>query len=206
MSTDPIAALAIDLNKEAKHKRRTKPRTVITSEEAAKADDDQDEGPERATAFDRMELVASEYELDVNQLVPTVRNFLVEQIKMRPKPWSACGEQEQRYTYAAAEHAATELVRKIVEAIAASGRSEPIRALLTKFSHGDKIVLTAELKTFSEDEAVKAIIALHKAQGKHVLISAASVDDYRGNLGPSIDPDQADLDFEAEDGEGDAAD
>jgi hypothetical protein len=54
------------------------------------------------------------------------------------------------------------------------------------------------LKAFSEEETLAALIMLHKAQGKHVLISAASVDDYRGNLGPSIEPDEPALDFEAE--------
>jgi hypothetical protein len=157
-----------------------------------------DDGP-TLTAIERLELVATDYQLDIDQLVPTARDFLVEQLKMRPKPWSAMSEDEQRDLFAAAEHAATELVRKTVEGIAAGGRSEPIRCLLTKFNHTDKITLTAEVKAFSEEETVAAVLGLHKARGKHVLLFVASVDDYRGDLGPAIDPDEPDLDFAAGD-------
>ena len=151
------------------------------------------------TAIERMEGLATDYEVDVRSLVPDVRDFLLDQIKSRPKPWSATSKGEQHDVAAACEHAAVELVRKIVEAVAASGKNEPIRCLLVGYSDkGDDIKVDLKVKALSEPETVSAVIGLHKAKGKHVLLTVASVDDYRGDgREAELMEDEPPLDFEA---------
>lgn len=151
------------------------------------------------TAIDEMEAAATDYQIDERQLVPDVRDFLLEQIKRRPKPWSATSNAEQRDVAAACEHAAVELIRKVVEAAAANPASNPIRCLLIGYSDkGDDIKVDMKVKALSTEETTKAIVALHQAKGKHVLVTVASVDDYRGEgREPALDADEPDLNFEA---------
>lgn len=177
-------------------------------EAQANGDDIGTEGVEDyqpSPAIERMEQIASEFELDHKALVETARDFLIEQIKNRPKPWSAMLEAEQRDVASAAEHASVELVRKIVEAIAA-GEKQPIRCLLESYVEKDGIKLTLKVKTFNDEESLAAVLALHKARGKHVLVTAASVDDYRGGGDAKIDADAPQMDFEADAGDDDNTD
>lgn len=149
------------------------------------------------SAIERMEAIATETQLVLDSLVFDIRDFLLEQIKVRPKPWSATSEGEQRDVAAACEHAATELVRKAVEAIRADAR-DPIRALVTKVTLGDDIQITLKAKPFTPEESDAAVMGLHHAHGKHVLITVASADDYTGGQrDPEVDPDAPALDFEA---------
>jgi hypothetical protein len=151
------------------------------------------------TAIERMENLASDYEIATKALVPDVRDFLLDQIKARPKPWSATSQGEQRDVAAACEHAAVELVRKVVEAVAADSSRQPIRCLLVGYSDkADDIKVDLKVKALSEEEGVEAVVGLHRAKGKHVLVTVASVDDYRGD-GREAEtlPDQPDLSFEA---------
>ncbi len=145
-------------------------------------------------------------QFDPQQLVPGVRDFLLDIFKNRPKPWAAMTADEQTDLAAAATDIATECVRATVESIMSDGRAEPIRVLLTKFTHTDKIVISAEVKSFNEEETVAAVLGLHGARGKHMLLFKASVDDYRGDLGPTIDPDEPDLNFGHPDDDSDLAD
>lgn len=148
-------------------------------------------------AIDRMENLASEAVLNDKSLVFDARDFLLDQIKSRPKPWSATSNQEQRDVAAACEHAGRELVRKIVEAIAANGK-DPVRVLLTKVTLGDDIVIAGKVKVLGEDEEDQAVSLLHSARGKHVMLTVASVEDYSGNAREAeTDPDQPGLGFEA---------
>jgi hypothetical protein len=157
---------------------------------------DLSEGAHNASIV-RMENMAAEAVLDDKSLVYDVRDFLVDQIKARPKPWSGTSNAEQRDVVAACEHAGRELVRKIIEAIAADGK-EPIRVLLTKVTLGDDIVIAGKVKTFAEDEEDRAVALLHSARGKHVMLTIASVDDYSGNAREAVtDPDQHGMGFEA---------
>lgn len=152
---------------------------------------------QHTTAIERMENMATETQLDTRSMVFDVRDFLLSQIKARPKPWSATSQDEQRDVAAACEHASQELVRKIVEGIAADERTN-VRALLVKYDEGDDIKVTLKVKAFSPEETEAAIIGLHRARGKHVLITVASADDYKdGQREPEIDPDQPGLGFEA---------
>jgi predicted small metal-binding protein len=201
-----IAEAAVDLNEGAKAARRTrKPGNITEALEASrehfagKPEEERADLSEAAhdNAIGRMEAMATDAVLDDKALVWDVRDFLLDQIKSRPKPWSATSNGEQRDVAAACEHAGKELVRKIVETIAANGR-EPVRVLLTKVTLGDDIVIACKLKTMGADEEERAVALLHHARGKHVLLTPASADDYSDNQrGPDVDEDQRALGFEA---------
>jgi hypothetical protein len=153
---------------------------------------------EHQTAIDRMENLATDYELEGGAaLVASTTAFLLDQIKSRPKPFSACSQGEQRDVFAACEHAATELVRKIVEEVAANGK-EPVRALLESYSEKDGVKATIKIKAATEEEEESAILTLHRGRGKIILFTVATVEDY--NSKPAEDPsepDQQALGFEA---------
>lgn len=156
---------------------------------------------EHTTAIDRMENMVDELDLGTDELVFDVRDFLLETIKARPKPWSGTSQAEQRDVAAACEHAAKELVRKVAEAIASNG-VQSIRVLLTKVNMGTDIVISGKVKTFGEDEEDRAVLQLHRAIGKHVMLTRASADDYTGEgREAATDPDESDFGFEGEDGE-----
>lgn len=154
-------------------------------------------------ALDAMTNIADQLEIGTGEMVYDVRDFLLDTIKSRPKPWSATSQAEQRDVAAACEHAAREVIRKIVEAVAANG-TDPIRVLLTKVNAGgDDIVITGKVKFLDAEptERDKAILALHHGIGKHVMLTRATVDDYTGNgRDAETDPDEPDLNFEADAG------
>lgn len=181
---------------------------IVTSDPEWEASDEAmgfDAEGEHVTAIDRMEAMAAELELSTVELVTDVRDFLLDTIKARPKPWSATSQQEQRDVASACEHAGRELVRKIVEAVASSGPT-PVRMLVTKLAIGSDIVLTGKIKSYGEDEEDQAVKVLHHSIGKHVILNPASVDDYSGNgREAATDPDEPDFSFEAggeDDGDG----
>ena len=160
-----------------------------------------DAGGEHTTAIDRMEAMATDLVVNTDELVFDVRDFLLDTIKARPKPWSGTSQAEQRDVAAACEHAAKELVRKVAEAIASNG-VQSIRVLLTKVNMGTDIVISGKVKTFGEDEEDRAVLQLHRAIGKHVMLTRASADDYTGEgREAATDPDEPDFGFEGEDGE-----
>lgn len=156
-----------------------------------------------------MENIIEQTEISTGEMVFDVRDFLLSTIKARPKPWSGTSTAEQREVAAACEHAAKELVRKVVEAIAANG-SDSIRVLLTKVNAGgDDIVITGKVKFLDAEpsERDKSILSLHHAIGKHVMLTRASADDYTGNgRDADVDEDEPQMQFEAgsEDDEGEA--
>jgi hypothetical protein len=160
---------------------------------------------EHDTAIDRMEAMATDLVVNTDELVFDVRDFLLDTIKARPKPWSGTSQAEQRDVAAACEHAAKELVRKVAEAIASNG-VQSIRVLLTKVNMGTDIVISGKVKTFGEEEEDRAVLQLHRAIGKHVMLTRASADDYTGDgREAATDPDEPDFGFEgdADDGEED---
>jgi hypothetical protein len=170
----------------------------------AGAPEDRPEGwnaeEEHTTAVDRMFAMPGELELSRDEMVFDVRDFLLDTIKARPKPWSATSQAEQRDVAAACEHAGRELVRKIVEAVASNG-VDSIRVLLTKVNAGgEDIVLTGKVKFIDADPAEKdrAILSLHHAIGKFVMLTRASAEDYAGgDREAETDADEPDLNFEA---------
>lgn len=157
---------------------------------------------EHGTALERMELIADELEISTDEMVFDARDFLLDTIKARPKPWSGTSQAEQRDVAAACEHAARELVRKVVEAVASNG-VQSIRVLLTKVNMGTDIVISGKVKTFGEEEEDAAVLQLHRAIGKHVMLTRATADDYSGgDREAATDPDEPDFGFE---GDGDEA-
>lgn len=153
---------------------------------------------EHETAIDRMESIGDDLDLDTEELVADVRDFLLDTIKARPKPWSGTSQAEQRDVIASCEHNAKELVRGVVEAVAARG-VQPVRMLLTKVTMGNDTIITGKLKAYDEEEEDRAIKILHSSLQKHVMITAASVEDYQAE-GRDVDgdPDEPDLEFEAD--------
>lgn len=151
-------------------------------------------------AMDATRNITEALELDPGEMVYDIRDFLLEKIKHRPKPWSATSQQEQRDVAADCEEAAKELVRQVVEIVAARG-ADPIRVLLTKVNAGgDDIVITGKVKFLDAEptERDKAILSLHHAIGKHVMLTRATVDDYTGQgREAETEPDEPPLDFEA---------
>lgn len=152
---------------------------------------------QHSRAVDGMNNITEQMEISTGEMIYDVRDFLIDQIKARPKPWSSTSQAEQRDVAAACEHAAKEVVRKIVEAVAARGAS-PVRVLLTKVTLGSDMVIAGKVKTFSPEEENAAVDTLHKAIGKHVLLTVASADDYTGNgRDAQTDVDEPPLNFEA---------
>jgi hypothetical protein len=155
-------------------------------------------------AMETTRTITEQLELSAGELVFDVRDFLLDKIKHRPKPWSATSQAEQRDVAADCEHAAKELVRQVVEAVAARG-ADPIRVLLTKVNAGgDDIVITGKVKFLDAEptERDTSILALHHAIGKHVMLTRATVDDYSGGgREPETDPDEPGFGFEAGDEE-----
>lgn len=150
------------------------------------------------SAIGRMEAMGDELTLDAASLVAGVRDFLLDMIKARPKPWSATSTAEQRDVAAACEQVADGLIRKIVEVIRADGK-DPVRVLLEKVTlGGDAIQIAGKVKTYEAEEEDRAVMMLHHARGKHVLLTVASVDDYKGeHREAQVDEEEPELGFEA---------
>jgi len=153
---------------------------------------------DHTTAIGRMAAMVDELEIQTDEMVFDVRDFLLDTIKARPKPWSATSQAEQRDVAAACEHAAKELVRKVVEAVASNG-VQSIRVLLTKVNMGTDIVISGKVKTFGEEEEDRAVLQLHRAIGKHVMLTRATADDYSGEgREADTDPDEPNFGFEGD--------
>lgn len=158
---------------------------------------------EHTLAVDRMAKMADDLVLTDKSLVFDVRDFLLDVIKSRPKPWSGTSQAEQRDVAAACEHTAGELVRQIVEKVAThAAEVEPVRVLLTKVALGADIVVTGKVKVFDPDEVDEAVLTLHHAvnAGKFVMLTPAGIDDYKSDgREAETDPDEPGLEFEAGD-------
>lgn len=156
-----------------------------------------DEGEQPQPLIERLESAADAVEFDGDTLVFDARDAVLEFVKRMPKPWGITPFDQQQDIAAAAEQFGKDLVRKIVEAIASDGRTS-IRALLVKYDEGDDIKVTLKVKPFDEAESEAAIVGLHRARGKHVLITVASADDYAGERrDPDLQPDAPELSFDA---------
>lgn len=201
---DAFAALAVGLNEDAKASRKRKPKAdpvpeIVDDDPLGIGEDDEaldlSEGA-HTLAIERMENMATDAVFETRSLVFEARDFLLDQIKSRPKPWSGTSNAEQRDVASACEHAANELVRKMVEAIAANG-NVPIRALVKGVALGDEIKISLIAKPFGEEESDATVLALHRAHDKHVLITVASADDYKENARePATEPDQPEMAFD----------
>jgi hypothetical protein len=161
-------------------------------------DEEQDEH-EGQRVSDSLEFVAAEAPLDAKSLVADLRDAVLEVVKRLDKPWGLVPFDQQRDIAAGVEHTCTELVRRAVETIAADPARKPIRCLLVGYADkGDDIKVDLKVKAMGEEETSDAVLALHRAKGKHVMVTVASADDYRQvERGPELMADQPALGFEA---------
>lgn len=154
------------------------------------------------TALERMEAAASAVMLEAGRLVDGLQLAILEQIKLRPRPWKETSEDEQRDVIAACLHAAKELVRKtvetVVETVAGNGTGA-VRVLLTKINIGDDIVISGKVKVADPTNEDAAVTMLHHARGKHVLVMPASADDFHAGTEVRAEADEPPLNFEADD-------
>lgn len=217
-----LAATAMQLNEDAKASRRRKPKEADIPEkddaaelEQARAEqeaaleklgaavDDAENGyaenaeQQHTTAIDRMRNMGEEAVLSDRSLVFDVRDFLLDQIKSRPKPWSATSTMEQREIAAVCEENAETLIEKILNVIASRGEKS-VRVLLTKINIGDDIVIAGKVKMADPADEDEAVTALHHARGKMVILTPASLQDYKSvKREAETMPDQPDFPFEA---------
>lgn len=151
---------------------------------------------EISTAIER--LASKEFEAAIETLVGDTRDHIIDLYKSRPKPWGQMSNDEQQTLARAAEYQAGLIVKKIAEAIAEAKAGEnPVRAILEGYSEKDgNLKATLKIRTIDEDDAAKAVVSLHKAVGKMVLVSNASAEDYKGQRGDvDTDADQPNLEF-----------
>lgn len=164
-------------------------------------------GEETASpVVERLERFADDLEFDAGFLVEDARDFMLDLFKTRPKPWSSMPEEEQRDVAAAIEQAMVEFVRKVVETVRTDPHTQPIRALLVGYAEKDGINANLKIRAFTPEEEEAAVVGLHRARGKFVLVTVASVDDYRGGRDAETEPDQPGMEFEAGEPEFDEGD
>ena len=103
---------------------------------------------------------------------------------------------------AAAKNSADEVVRKLVEMIAARGQ-QPVRVLLKKITTADSMQIVGNVSLIGDEDPDAAVLMLNHAVGKHVMLTRATVDDYKQGADPEADADEPEIDFGAdgEDGE-----
>jgi hypothetical protein len=147
-------------------------------------------------AIARLEAIASETIPEGRALVRFAAGFMLDQIKHAPR-WDDLLEAQQRDLGATVQQNAVDLVGKIVEAVRANG-AEAIPALLESYSEKDGIKAVLKIKPEDDEQSLAAIIGLHRAQGKRVLIMVASAQDFDHDPGEiEIMPDEPGLGFDA---------
>ena len=202
---DQFAALAVGLNEDAKAERKAKaadPESEKPIEYAAEEPGEtfEDEHPGAVA----IETAAEEFDPEPGEIVEKLRDLCLTFCKQLDKPWHLLSEAQQRDLAAAIEHGCEEAVMHLVGIIAARGQ-QPVRVLLKKVALGEKIQITGEVHAFGESQDA-AVSLLHHAIGKHVMLTRATVDDYKGGGGEAeIDADEPQIDFEVEGDDADLA-
>lgn len=165
------------------------------ADEIAAGEAEQSSLEEAGPAFSPPEL---EFEVEPSQLVPDVRDAMLQRHKDMPKSWHKMNEAEQRDWAAAITQDAETIVRECFE-FAASGGENAIRCLLEGYSEKKAgLVVTMTVEAFGEGESSDAVLFLHRQRGKHVMLRAASIQDYKGDRDAEIQPDQTQIDWDAE--------
>jgi hypothetical protein len=131
-------------------------------------------------------------------VVRNATDWVIELFKHRPKPWDQLSQIEQRDLVAGIEGNVHELVRMVVEAIARTGR-DAVRCQFVGFTDkGDDIKAELKVKSYSREEAEQAVVQMHRARGKIVLVTVASADEFHDEANADrSEPDQPDLGFDA---------
>lgn len=168
----------------------------IATEKDIEAEMDQD--GVGGLAAKRIGLIASTAPMASGTLAGDLRDAMIDIYKTRPKPWPEMTQAEQQDIGRAFEYAARAFVVGISDEINSTGKENPVRAILESYQDKGDVRATLKVKTLGEDDANEAIMTLHRARGKMVLITIASADDYLGERDAlQTDPDQNGLQFEA---------
>ena len=164
----------------------------------AKKKDESTVGATTTLAAERIETIAETGELNVRTLAGDVRDMLIDMFKTRPKPWDQMTAAEQSDICKAIDYASREMVKGVVDEIRSEGAEAPVKAILEGYTDKGDIKATLKIKSAGSEDEANAIMSLHRARGKLVLITIASPEDYLGQRAePAIDPDQNPLKFEA---------
>jgi hypothetical protein len=130
---------------------------------------------------------------DARSLVQDSRDFVLQLYKDRPKPWAAMSEDEQRLLAANVENTMRDFVQGVVEAVASAHDHQPIRCTLESYNEKDGIKVSLKVAAFTEADMLAAVVGLHKARGKHVLVTVATADDFSVDRAANTDPDEPEL-------------
>jgi len=139
---------------------------------------------------------APEWELDPRQMMPDLRDRILQMFKDRRDAWHKMSEDEQRDVVVAVEDMALSAIRSVAETIASQGENS-IRCQLESYTEKDGIKVAMKVAEFG-DEITRAVLFLHEARGAHVMIRKANVDDYSGDREAEVDRDSPEIDFDAE--------
>lgn len=124
--------------------------------------------------------------------------FIIDLFKHRPKAWDQLSQTEQRDLISGIEDNVHELVEQVVTAVRAADE-DSVRCLFVGFTDkGDDIKAELKVKAISKEDTEKAVVAMHRARGKLVMVTVVSADDFHTE--PARDTSEADqpgLTFEA---------
>lgn len=154
---------------------------------------------EQDRAAAEIERSAEDFTIDPSTAVQNLRDFMLTQIRQIDTPWFKLREAQQRDIAAACEYAAEQAVREIVEQLASRGQ-QPVRVLLKTLQAGEKIKIVGEAVLIGPEDPDQALLMLHHAIGKHVMLTRATVDDYKQGGRAETDRDEPEIDFEAQPG------
>jgi hypothetical protein len=137
-----------------------------------------------AAATEKLAQSGDQFAPVVDTIAGDLRDFFIQMWKDRPKPWSQTSNGEQNDIVRAVEYAVRNAVAKSVDLIATNQMADvPIRAILESYADKGDIKAVLKIKTADDTDAENAVLALHRAQGKLVLISKATPADYLGERG-----------------------
>ena len=144
-----------------------------------------------------IEFATEQFDPEPEEAVQALRDFTLQTIKALDQPWHKLSQQRQQDLAHAIENGCETVVRQIVEMIAARGQ-QPVRVLLKKVNAGDKIQITGEVSLLGSENPDDAMLLLLHAIGKHVMLTRATIEDYRQGADAETEADQPEMEFESE--------
>lgn len=147
----------------------------------------------------RIDQVVADAKLGTATLAGDLRDAMLDIRKTQGKPWPEMTHDEQESVGRGFEYTARELVEKCVEIVGeALLAGKPIRAILDKYTDSKNGIVATMSIRLPEDDDGEGILALHQAQGKLMMLTPASPQDFGGESEPfEADADQSDMEFEA---------
>lgn len=148
-------------------------------------------------ALETLESIAEDLSIGgqaLKQLVAIMRDGMLEVFKHRQRPWGQLSAGEQKDVAATLEHCAKSMVRKAVIAIASEDRPS-VRAKLEGYGEKDGVKINLSLGSMPPEEMGQAILLLHGAVKREVLIITADAEAYAGPKKAEIMPDDPELSF-----------